>query len=77
MCSCNQRTVQVASSYTPSYQRPMKRPTFIKTKIQTTGEVSKESSVAKKLEISTKSKARQPKMALSKPTKFPNVGKRR
>ena len=33
MCSCNQRAVQVGSSYTPSYRRPMKKPTFIKSKI--------------------------------------------
>jgi hypothetical protein len=59
----------------------MKRPSFVKTKISTTGEIPKGSSVAKKVEIpvksKTKSKTSQSKMALSKPTKFPNIGKRR
>ena len=77
MCSCNQRAVQVSSSYTPSYRSPMKRPSFVKTKIPITGETSKASSLAKKVEIPVKSKTNQSKMALSKPTKFPNIGKRR
>ena len=81
MCSCNQRAVQVGSSYTPSYRRPMKKPTFIKSKIPVSQKSLTESvkvvqPKATKLEWSVKSTNQHPKMTLASPTKYPNIKRR-
>ena len=80
MCSCNKRSVEVASSYTPSYNRGVKKPTFSSTKKSVSNIQEKKPTLQnnrpkanKNLELYLKSKKRSPPVNYPKPTKFPNM----